>query len=66
MEFRGVRTTCLLGDWRDGDDEPSRILDPNEAVVFMLADDVPDLAGMLVAKGEGRVIMGWRWNWHGW
>jgi hypothetical protein len=57
MEFRGVRTTFLLGDWRDGDDEPSIKLDPKDAVVFMLEDDVPDLAGILVAKVEDRVVM---------
>lgn len=50
MEFRGVRRTLLLGDCRDG--EPSVKLDVKEAEVFMLDDDVPDLAGIAVAKVE--------------
>jgi hypothetical protein len=41
----------LLGDCRDGD-PPSIKLEPKDAVVFMLEDDVPDLAGILVAKSE--------------
>jgi hypothetical protein len=51
MDPRGVRTAFLLGDWRDGD--PSMKLEPKDAVVFMLEDDVPDRAGILVGGCEG-------------
>jgi hypothetical protein len=64
MEPRGDRITFLVGDWRDG--EPSRKLELKEAVVFILEDDVPDLAGILVAKSEGRWDLESVWNWHGW
>jgi hypothetical protein len=38
-----------LGDWRDG--EPWK-LEPKDVAVCMLADDVPDLTGILVPRGE--------------
>jgi len=64
MEPRGVRMALLLGDCRDG--EPSMKLELKDADVFMLEDDVPDLAGMLGAKGECGQKWWWLWNWHGW
>ena len=39
-----------MGDCRDG--EPSIKLEVKDAVVFMLEDDVPDLAGIADAKCE--------------
>jgi hypothetical protein len=47
-----VRRALLLGDCRDG--EPSVKLEVKDAEVFMLDDDVPDLAGIVVARVEGR------------
>jgi hypothetical protein len=41
-------------------------LELNDVAVFMLEDDVPDLAGILVAKSEDRGQTMLVWDWHGW
>jgi hypothetical protein len=46
------------------------MLEPKDAVVFMLEDDVPDLAGIVVVECKSRGLCvedeAWAWNWHGW